>query len=192
MDNDRPHGLWERWILTIAMLLSAGCAGHSRTVRVFDPTTLSPLRNADFEEGRGGEEPLGWRFGARPSGAYATRTVAESCYWGKQCGIVESTTAGPLPADSVAFLHQIVDASGYRGKKFVFGAYVRANVSGPPNLARLLVRVHRDNGETSFFDNMGDRPITSKNWTRYEIAGRISSDARDIEVGMQIAGTGAA
>ncbi len=179
------------FILLITLSFSAGCITRSRTPRVSHGAMLTPLTNPDFEEGRADENPLGWRFGIRPAGGYMTRTVAASCYWGKQCAIVQSA-AGPRPPDSLAFLHQIIDASAYRGKKFAFRAAVRADVSGAPNVARLLIRVHRNNGESSFFDNMGDRPITLKRWARYEIRGTISSDAHDIELGMQLVGIGAA
>ena len=58
--------------------------------------------------------------------------------------------------------------------------------------ARLLVRVHRPDCSTSFFDNMGDHPITLANWAFYEIQAPIATDAGDIEFGMQLNWRGAA
>jgi ketosteroid isomerase-like protein len=57
---------------------------------------------------------------------------------------------------------------------------------------RLLVRIHRENGSTSFRDDMGARPITAGRWTTYQIDAPIASDARDIEFGMQLIGEGSA
>jgi len=180
------------YALSITLAASVGCSSRRiAAVKVFDPSTLSQLADGDFAEGVAGKAPQRWLLGARPSNAYSAMVVAQACHYGKQCAMVQSKVAGS-PPDGLAFLHQVVNASAFRGKKFVFQASVRAEVSGTPNVARLLVRVHRENGESSFFDNMGEHPITSKRWARYEIAGLISSDARDIEVGMQLAGVGIA
>ena len=77
------------------------------------------------------------------------------------------------------------------GKRFTFRAAVRAKVAGPDG-ARLLVRIHQSDGSSCFFDNMADRPITSAQWTFYEITGVVCPDARDLELGMQLWGDGSA
>lgn len=91
----------------------------------------------------------------------------------------------------LAFLYQVLDATRFRGKVLTYQADVRADVSSA-GAARLLVRVHRTDCSTSFFDNMGYHPITAATWTRYEIQAPIATDARDLEFGMQLIGQGAA
>jgi uncharacterized protein (TIGR02246 family) len=91
----------------------------------------------------------------------------------------------------LSFLHQVVDATPYRGKWLTFRAAVRADVDSG-SVARLLVRVHTTDGGTSFRDDMGAHPISSATWAFYEINAPIGVDARDIEFGMQLVGHGAA
>ena len=85
-----------------------------------------------------------------------------------------------------------MDALPYRGKQFTFRAAVRAKVAGPPDTARLLMRIHQSDGSSCFFDNMEDRPITSGQWSFYEITGSVCPDAVDLELGMQLWGDGSA
>ena len=94
------------------------------------------------------------------------------------------------PSDGLAFLFQIFDAKPHRGKQFQFRAAVRFEAADTPGAARLLVRVHRLNGSSCFFDNMSDRPIKSGAWTFYEISGKVCEEARDVELGMQLVGGG--
>ena len=72
-----------------------------------------------------------------------------------------------------------------------FRAVVRADVAAG-SFANLLVRVHKTDNSTSFYNDMGDRPITSKGWAFYEIRALVDKDARDIEFGIQLHGKGAA
>ena len=55
--------------------------------------------------------------------------------------------------------------------------------------AQLWVRVDRPNQKMGFFDNMRNRPITSREWTTQEINGEVS-DA--IAIGMMLFGKGGA
>jgi len=139
------------------------------------------FENLDFAAGAPGLPPPGWHLGQ----GTADTIAGTGCRSGKQCATVRSAGGGP------AFLYQIVDATPYRGKRFTFRAAVRAEVSGT-TVARILVRVHRDDGGTSFFNNLGDHPITYGRWLFYEIAAPIESDSRDIEFGMQLIGPGSA
>jgi hypothetical protein len=147
------------------------------------------LVNPDFEQGTPGVRPLGWLFGFGPD-SYFTLTTTNSCSSGSQCGLIQSN--GTVRPGARAFLYQYVDARPYRGMKFRFRAAVRAQVSGLPNAAALLVRVHRDQGGSCFFDNMAERRITAGEWAYYEIAGDVCKDANDLELGMQLWGTGSA
>src|SRR6516165_6941262 len=150
-------------------------------------TQLPNLLNPGFEQGRLGESPQGWQFGS--NGGYFSQITSDSCYSGQQCAMVQSSRVHP--PDNKAFLYQYVNATPYRGKQFTFRATVRAKVAGPDG-ARLLVRIHQSDGSTCFFDNMAARPITSGQWTFYEITGTVCPDAINLELGMQLWGDGSA
>jgi hypothetical protein len=100
----------------------------------------------------------------------------QSCNGGRQCATVPSLSANA----GLCFLYQIIDAKQYRGKKLIYPADVRADVA-QGSVARLLVRVHRTDCRTSFFDNMGNHPIWAVRGMPYEIQAPIALDARDIE-----------
>ena len=86
---------------------------------------------------------------------------------------------------------QIRDVKPYRGRTFRFRAAVRVD-PWQGGFARILVRIHKQNGETSFYSNMADRRITSIKWAVYQIRGPVYADASDIELGMQFFGNGSA
>jgi hypothetical protein len=147
------------------------------------------LVNPDFEQGQPGSRPLGWLFGYGPNKlSYSALTVTDSCNSGKQCAMTKSNEV--IPAGSHSFLYQYVDATQYRGMKFRFRAAVRTKVLGPPDGAGLLVRIHRVSGESCFFNNMSERRIISGDWAFYEITGQVCADAANLEIGMQLWGTG--
>ena len=100
--------------------------------------------------------------------------------------MVQSIGLGPHER---TFLYQNVDATPYRNKVLVFRAASRVTGSG---LARLVVRVHKQDNSTSFYDNLGDHPIQPAHWNAYQIVFPIDGDARDIEFGIQLYGEGAA
>ena len=133
---------------------------------------LPNLLNPGFEEGRPPLLPQGWQFGS--NGGYFAQTTSDDCYSGNQCAMVQSSRIH-LP-NQKAFLFQKVDALPYRGKQFTFRAAVRAKVAGPPDTARLLMRIHQSDGSSCFFDNMENRPITSEQWSFYEITGTVCLD----------------
>jgi hypothetical protein len=98
----------------------------------------------------------------------------------------------PVSVEGHSFLYQYVDAKPYRGMKFRFRAAVRTSVSGLPNGAGLLVRIHRDSGGSCFFDNMSERRINNGDWAIYEITGDVCADAYDLELGVQLWRNGSA
>ena len=55
-----------------------------------------------------------------------------------------------------------------------------------------VLHLHRDGGGSCFLDNMSERRITDGDWAFYEIVGDVCADAHDLELGMQLSGTGAA
>jgi hypothetical protein len=147
------------------------------------------LVNPHFE-GQLGERPLGWLFGFGPKLGYSALTVSDVCNSGKQCAMIRSND--PVGPQGQSFLYQYVDAKPYRGMKFRFRAAVRTSVSGLPNGAGLLVRIHREGGGSCFLDNMSERRITGGDWAFYEITGEVCADAHDLELGVQLWGSGAA
>jgi len=78
-------------------------------------------------------------------------------------------------------LYSSFDAKDVKGKTFVFSG--KAKLSKGKTKGQFWVRVDRENGEPGFFDNMDNRPITSKEWTNFEIKGTIDSDAKRIYFG---------
>ncbi len=85
---------------------------------------------------------------------------------------------------------QRVAATPYLGREFKLKASVRSEVRGERNRAQLWLRVDRKNGQRGFFNNMGERPITSPEWANYQISGRIDDDAAHIVFGGFLMGAG--
>ncbi len=166
------------------------------------PKTCQPPRemrpafeNLNFAEGTPGGAPLEWYLGPewfnpqRVPGHGAKTVSGSVCRSGQQCATVYSI--GKISSGDLSFLYQNVDATKYRGKMLTYRASVRADVASGA-MARLLVRAHRMDCSTSFRDDMGDHPITASGWSSYQLHAPIGQDARDIEFGMQLIGSGAA
>jgi hypothetical protein len=144
------------------------------------------FENMDFAKGKIGELPPGWHFGGGQRWL-AQLVGTDSCNGGTQCAEVKSVGIG----EGKCFLYQNVDAGQYRQRRIKFRAAVRADVP-KGSYANLMVRVHRMDNSTSFYYDMEDRPITSKEWKYYEIVAPVDKEARDVELGLQVHGTGAA
>jgi C-terminal processing protease CtpA/Prc len=138
----------------------------------------NPIVNPGFEDGKPGDVPAGWRS---TTPASPTRLVQESCHSGKQCADLSGAAPGVLL--------QSFDGVQYRGKKFRYRAAVRSRAG---SRAQLWLRVDRSNGKMGFFDNMGDRPVTSEDWKIYEITGEVDRDAQSIFLGLLIPTAGEA
>ncbi|WP_109097520.1 DUF664 domain-containing protein [Aquimarina sp. AU58] len=67
--------------------------------------------------------------------------------------------------------------------KFKLQASVRVNTEGKDGMAGLWIRVDNTNGESGFFDNMMDRPITSNQWDVYTIEGEMDEHAKTLNFG---------
>jgi C-terminal processing protease CtpA/Prc len=85
---------------------------------------------------------------------------------------------------------QWVDATPYRGKAVKLAASIRAEVEGEGNQGQMWLRVDRAGGERGFFNNMGDRPVTSSEWGDHEIIGAIAEDATRVVFGCFLLGKG--
>lgn len=58
--------------------------------------------------------------------------------------------------------------------KFRLSANAKVNTEDENSFAGLWVRINNKDGETGFFDNMGDRPIKGTDWKNYKIEGVIN------------------
>jgi C-terminal processing protease CtpA/Prc len=135
--------------------------------------------------------PEGWHS-PTSGGGYAAELLEENPKTGKRAARLRSDPATPDKAAPFGNLMQSVDATAFRGRLVRFRAAVRAEVAGPPARAMLWMRVDRSGSQAGFFDNMGDRPITSGEWRYYEIVGDVDDDAVSVNIGMMLMGTGRA
>jgi hypothetical protein len=136
-----------------------------------------------FEDDATGAAPVGWSI-TTPSTS-ATIVDSEAAV-GRHCVRIDRTVDGAF-----GNFMQTIDAEPYRGKRIRFKAFVRSEPEpGVSGRAQMWLRVDREDGGIGFFDNMRDRPITSAEWTRYEITGNIADDARAIALGVMVSGRG--
>ncbi|MHC4812531.1 MAG: S41 family peptidase [Planctomycetota bacterium] len=159
-----------RLALVAAVLTTAVCAQRTPT-------------NLDFEDGKLNRAAPGWFV---PTRGYEALLAKRK---GKKKGLCLhlSQQAGDRPA-AFGNVLQSVDAKPYRGKTVRFSADVRN--MGQGGRAQLWLRVDRPDSQRGFFDNMGDRPITSRKWQRYQIVGKVHDDAVGIFFGMMLLGRG--
>jgi C-terminal processing protease CtpA/Prc len=145
--------------------------------------------NLDLEKGEIGQAPAGW-FVPKPclDAGYAVKLTADAPKAAKRSVLL--TRERESDNQSFGNVMQSFEAGTYRGHRIRFRAAVRAEVAGSPNQAQLWIRVDRKGGKTGFFDNMHDRPIVSKDWREYEIAGDVDADAETISVGLLLLGGG--
>ena len=81
-----------------------------------------------------------------------------------------------------------LDATSLQGKEFVFRGKMRmANGEGQ---GQLWVRVDKTDKTRGFFDNMQDRPVKKKDWSSYEIRGKIDNGAAKLFFGVMLVGEG--
>ena len=81
---------------------------------------------------------------------------------------------------------QTIDATKYRGKEIKLKAFARTNVSGFGNQSGLFLWIRGGRGGGS----VDKRPIKSREWQAYEIAGKIDDDATRIFFGCHLKGIG--
>ncbi len=97
--------------------------------------------------------------------------------------------AAPAPgAREAGIFERKVDAEPYRGQAVRLRAAIRLENAGPDGRARLWMRVNRPADAPGFYDDMGDRPITSLEWSTAEIEGDVPADAESIEFGLLLSG----
>lgn len=78
---------------------------------------------------------------------------------------------------------QAIKTEGHEGRRFRLEAAVRADIEDDSAAAHLWARVDKKTG-SGFFENMGSRPIRSREWKTYTIEGKIDSGAYQLAFGL--------
>lgn len=78
---------------------------------------------------------------------------------------------------------QSIEISTDKPIKLKVVASVKNDSKNEEGQAGLWVRVDTKNGESGFFDNMGDRPITSNEWETYTIEAEINENSKTLNFG---------
>jgi C-terminal processing protease CtpA/Prc len=146
------------------------------------------LRNPSFEDGAVGKVPPGWFFPPmiRQAG-FRAEITRDDPHSGKACARLHHDGQGA--GRGMANILQMIDATPYRGKRVRLGAAIR--IRGAGVWAQMWMRVDRKGNARGFFDNMGDRPVTSYRWKKVEIVGDVDGDAVQIAIGLMYTGMGA-
>ena len=82
------------------------------------------------------------------------------------------------------------DAEPYRGKELRFR--FDAKIEEGKSRLQGWWRVDRESKKRGLFENMGNRPITSKEWSQYELTGKVDDDASRLTIGVMFFGDGSA
>ena len=118
---------------------------------------------------------------------YSTEARREGCRSGA-CTVLLPPESGAPPAGVFGNFTRTLDATPYRNQKIAFRAWLRVEGAAAGDRAQMWLRVVRPEGQPGFYDDMGDRPIVSREWQRYEIAGEAAGDAQSIEIGVMTFG----
>ncbi|MHC4406462.1 MAG: S41 family peptidase [Planctomycetota bacterium] len=152
------------------------------TLRIFPDGSEPPAPEVDGLESTEGLKPVAWQhrgvYLGNPGAYRSARTNR----------VIEIPTGGP----GFGTVIQGIPAAEHRGKAVRLRAAVRAEVEGSGNQAQLWLRVDREKRQRGFFNNMGDRPITSAEWKVYEVEGTVADDAARIVFGGFLKGSGKA
>jgi SagB-type dehydrogenase family enzyme len=76
-----------------------------------------------------------------------------------------------------------------QGKDFRFSAFVKVDKSSE-GTGHLWFRIDRQDKIPGFFENMEKKPIKNSDWKKYEITGKIDSNAKTIYFGCYLEGLG--
>ncbi len=91
-------------------------------------------------------------------------------------------TTRPIEREWTSFV-QIIPVKTDKKVDFKLQADVKVVAQDDKGNAGLWVRVDNTNGESGFFDNMNDRPITSSEWKTYTIEGSMDQNASTVNFG---------
>ena len=158
---------------------------------------LSTPTNLDFETGTIGDVPDSWASPTR-RGGYTVRLTDEAPKHGHRCVEIAKTESDDSRETPFGNVMQVVDATPFRGKRLRFSGWARVQsvladwLRMSTSRAQAWFRVDKSLGTIGFKDNMQDRPIRSRNWTRFEIIGDVATDAEQINLGLILQGKGKA
>jgi len=144
--------------------------------------------NLNFERGTPGELPPGWTVPqVQKALGYSVEFRREGCRGDRGCAVMLAPTA--LVPDTFGNFMQSFDATPYRGKTVHLRAFVRVAATlragrAPTDHAQMWLRVDLPKQQMGFFDDMGDRSITSSQWASYEITGAVAPDAETVSIGV--------
>jgi C-terminal processing protease CtpA/Prc len=93
----------------------------------------------------------------------------------------------PYPQKYGSFTNDL-DITPYRNKEFILTG--RLKMAYGTGGGHLVVRVITPNNGTGFYGNMIENPIVSTDWKKFEIRGKIDSNAQQLRIGAFLAGTG--
>ncbi|MBZ5622398.1 MAG: hypothetical protein LAQ69_27250 [Acidobacteriia bacterium] len=161
------------------------------------PTLLvaqSAPPNLAFEKGTPGDPPPGWHVPqVLQALGYSAEFRREGCRSAAGCAVLLAPSAPP--PDTFGNLMQSFDAAPFRGQTVRLRAWVKLQPAALPDHAaaghaQMWLRVDLPNQQMGFFDNMGDRPISSPEWKSYEVTGEVSTNAESIHIGVMSFGAG--
>lgn len=78
---------------------------------------------------------------------------------------------------------QFIEIESKTTKKFKVVGFVKVETDDANAWAGVWARIDNNGEEMGFFDNMGNRPITSNSWQSYTVEGVINSDSRRLNFG---------
>jgi len=135
----------------------------------FGQSTPAPL-NLDFAEGEAVKTPPGW-ISPAASMDYKVELRRAACFGATGCAVV----IGPPepPAGAGGNIMQSFDATPYRGRTIRMCAMVKLDAAAGQGRAQMWLRVDRPNGTIGYFHNMDNRPVTTAQWTAFEISGNV-------------------
>jgi C-terminal processing protease CtpA/Prc len=174
----------------VCLLVTPGQDAFAQSSPVRSETVRPRPVNLDFEQGTVGQVPEGWDS---PTGInYAAELTEVQPKSGKRAALLSSVAGATAGGPDFGNLMQAVDAAPFRGRRVRFRAAVRMEAAEAGARAQLWLRVDRNANKIGFFDNMGDRPVTSGEWRYYEVVGDVEEDAAVINIGMILLGKGRA
>lgn len=157
-----------------------------------DRTSLPGLVNGDMESVDAEGRLVGWRVpGTLLEAGYEIGPEREDVHAGAGAARLDARAVEPSP-NSFGNLLQSLDAQPWQGKRVRYRAAVKVPEAESGGQAQLWLRVDLPSKggtpQMGFFDNMGDRPITSEDWQTYEIVGDVAADAERIVLGVMALG----
>jgi len=85
-------------------------------------------------------------------------------------------------------LMAMLDAAPYRGKRIRLTSKMRLNAAEDGARGQMWCRVDRPDRQMGDFDNMQDRPVTARRWTRAVIELDVDADAEKLAIGWMAIG----